>query len=74
MKECTDHYHSERNQRLDNELIEKRSDALDMDRAVVCRERLGGTLDDYHRRAAWTVGRVLAENGVHRILRSKVER
>jgi hypothetical protein len=52
MKECTGHYHSERNQGLDNELIEQRSDEPDMDRAVAWREGLGGTLDDYHRRAA----------------------
>ncbi len=53
VKEYTDHYHSERNhQGLDNELIEKRSDEPDMDRAVACRERLGGILNYYHRRAA----------------------
>jgi transposase InsO family protein len=53
VNEYTDHYHSERNhQGLDNELIEKRSDEPDMDRAVACRERLGGILNYYHRRAA----------------------
>ena len=53
VKEYTDRYHSERNhQGLDNELIEKRSDEPDMGRAVACRERPGGILNCYHRRAA----------------------
>jgi transposase InsO family protein len=53
VKEYTEHYHFERNhQGLDNELIEKPSDEPHMDGAVDCRERLGGVLNFYHRRAA----------------------
>ncbi len=53
VKEYTDHYHFERNhQGLDNELIEKPTDSLDTDAAIECRERLGGILNFYHRRAA----------------------
>ena len=49
VKEYTEHYHLERNhQGLDNELIDKRN----MDGAVECRERLGGVLNYYYRRAA----------------------
>ncbi len=52
-QEYTDHYHFERNhQGLDNELIEKPIDGPNMDGAVECRERLGGILKYYHRRAA----------------------
>jgi putative transposase len=51
--EYTEHYHLERNhQGLDNELIEKLIDERNMDGAVECRERLGGILNYYHRRAA----------------------
>ena len=53
VKEYTDHYHFERNhQGLDNELIEKPSDAANIDGAIECRERLGGVLSYYYRRAA----------------------
>ncbi len=53
MKEYTEHYHFERNhQGLGNELIEKLIDGPNMDGAVDCRERLGGILNYYHRKAA----------------------
>jgi hypothetical protein len=48
-----EHYHRERNhQGLENELIEKPSDKLDVNGTVGCRERLGGVLKYYYRRAA----------------------
>ena len=53
MKEYTEHYHLERNrQGLDNELIEKLTGRPNLDAPVECRERLGGILKYYHRRAA----------------------
>jgi putative transposase len=53
VKEYTEHYHLERNhQGLENELIERPSDDLDVNGAVECRERLGGILKYYDRRAA----------------------
>jgi putative transposase len=53
VKEYTEHYHLERNhQGLDNELIEKPTYSPDRDGSVECRERLGGILKYYHRRAA----------------------
>jgi transposase InsO family protein len=53
VKEYTEHYHLERNhQGLDNELIEKLTGRPNMDAPVECRERLGGILKYYHRRAA----------------------
>ncbi len=53
VKEYTEHYHQERNhQGLENELIEKRSDRPNVDGTVDCRERLGGILNYYYRRAA----------------------
>ncbi len=53
VKEYTQHYHFERNhQGLENELIEKPADELDVNGAVECRERLGGVLKYYSRRAA----------------------
>jgi putative transposase len=53
IKEYTEHYHFERNhQGLDNQLIEKPSDEPNMGDAVGCRERLGGLLKYYYRRAA----------------------
>ncbi len=53
VKEYTEHYHLERNhQGLANELIEKPRDDLDVNGAVECRERLGGILKYYDRRAA----------------------
>jgi hypothetical protein len=42
VKEYTEHYHLERNhQGLDNQLIEKPGDEVNMDGAVQCREGLG---------------------------------
>ena len=53
VKEYTEHYHQERNhQGLGNELIEKRSIGPNVDGIVSCRERLGGILKYYYRRAA----------------------
>jgi putative transposase len=53
VKEYTEHYHLERNhQGLDNELIENPSRPVNVGSAVDCRERLGGILKYYHRRAA----------------------
>ena len=53
VKEYTEHYHLERNHRgLDNRLIEKPDDVIDMNSAVVRHERLGGALNYYERRAA----------------------
>jgi putative transposase len=53
VKEYTEHSHLERNhQGLDNKLIEKLTDSSNMDAAVECRERLGGILKHYYRRAA----------------------
>jgi transposase InsO family protein len=53
VKEYTEHYHLERNhQGLANELIEKPRGDLDVNGAVECRERLGGILKYYDRRAA----------------------
>ena len=53
VKDYTEHYHLERNhQGLDNELIEKPIDGRCVDCAVDRRERLGGILNYYHRRAA----------------------
>jgi transposase InsO family protein len=53
VKEYTEHYHLERNhQGLDNELIEKLTGRPNLDAPVECRERLGGILKYYHRRAA----------------------
>ncbi len=53
VEEYAEHYHLERNhQGLDNELIEKPSRPVNVDGAVDCRERLGGILRYYHRRAA----------------------
>jgi transposase InsO family protein len=53
VREYTEHYHFERNhQGLNNELIEKSADKHDVDGVVDCRERLGGVLNYYYRRAA----------------------
>ncbi len=53
VKEYTEHYHLERNhQGLGNELIEKLTGRPNMDAPIECRERLGGILKYYHRRAA----------------------
>ena len=52
-REFIAHYHRERNhQGLGNQLIEPRSDVGDIGGTVKCRERLGGLLRYYHRRAA----------------------
>ena len=53
VNEYTEHYHLERNhQGLDNRLIEKPKGVIDMNSAVERRERLGGVLNYYERRAA----------------------
>ena len=53
VKEFTEHYHVERNhQGLDNELIDDQRGAGSMDGDVEGRERLGGVLNYYYRRAA----------------------
>jgi transposase InsO family protein len=53
VKEYTEHYHLERNhQGLDNELIERLIDGPNMEATVNCRERLGGILNYYYRKAA----------------------
>ena len=53
VKEYTKHYHFERNhQGLNNELIERPSDEIHVNGAVERRERLGGVLNFYYRRAA----------------------
>ena len=51
IREYVDHYHQERNhQGLDNELIEPSKE--EGSGPVECRERLGGLLNYYYRRAA----------------------
>ena len=51
--EYTDHYHLERNhQGLNNELIDGQRDIDNMNGEVDSRERLGGVLNYYYRRAA----------------------
>ncbi len=53
VKEYTGHYNLECNhQELENELIEKTSHPANEGGAVECRERLGGILKHYYRRAA----------------------
>ena len=53
VSEYTKHYHLERNhQGLDNQLIGKVSEAPSIEGAIECRERLGGVLKYYYRRAA----------------------
>ena len=48
-----EHYHAERNhQGLDNKLIDPVDDIGKAEGEIVCRERLGGMLKFYHRRAA----------------------
>lgn len=47
------HYHTERNhQGLDNKLIEPGPEVGRATGEIECRERLGGLLNYYHRRAA----------------------
>ena len=51
--EYVKHYHGERNhQGLGNELIEPEDDTEIVAGRIECRERLGGMLKYYHRRAA----------------------
>jgi hypothetical protein len=58
VKEYAEHCcHERNNQGLDNRLIEERQGVIDMSSAVIRHER----------RAAWTVSRVLAHNGVGRL-------
>ena len=53
VREYVVHYPAERNQLgLDNELIEPSEDAASCHGRIECRERLGGVLKYYHRRAA----------------------
>jgi transposase InsO family protein len=53
VKEYMEHYHVERNhQGLDNRLIEERHAVVDMNSPIERRERLGGVLNHYERRAA----------------------
>ena len=53
VREYVEHYHAERNhQGLGNELIEPVDDADTVAGTIECRERLGGMLKYYHRRAA----------------------
>ena len=53
IKEFLIHYHAERNhQGLDNKLIQPGTEVGQATGAVECRERLGGLLNYYHRRAA----------------------
>ena len=53
VKEYSEHYHLERNhQGLGNELVETSSGPTNKGSVVDCRERLGGILKYYHRRAA----------------------
>jgi putative transposase len=48
-----EHYHAERNhQSLDNRLIEPQPDSPAIAENIECRERLGGMLRYYHRKAA----------------------
>jgi putative transposase len=51
--EYVEHYHAERNhQRKDNVLLFPRNTDIHHERAVQCRERLGGLLRYYHQEAA----------------------
>ena len=53
IKELMAHYHRERfHQALDGQLIEKSADEARRSGKVVCRSRLGGMLNFYHREAA----------------------
>ena len=53
VREYVQHYHGERHhQGLGNELIEPNGDAGSVAGKIECRERLGGLLKYYHRRAA----------------------
>ena len=53
ISEFVDHYHLERNhQGLENELIERSAETAGTNDEIVCRERLGGLLKFYYRKAA----------------------
>jgi hypothetical protein len=53
VREYVQHYHGERNhQGLGNELIDPSDNAGSVAGKIECRERLGGLLKYYHRRAA----------------------
>ena len=53
VREYVEHYHAERNhQALGNELIQPSEDAATWAGRIKCRERIGGLLKYYHRRAA----------------------
>ena len=53
VREYVEHYHAERNhQGLGNELIEPSEDSDSFADRIECRERLGGILKFYRRRAA----------------------
>ena len=53
LSEFTAHDHAERNhQGLKNELIEPGAEVEQTKGVIECRERMGGLLRDYHRRAA----------------------
>ena len=53
VSEYVEHYHAERNhQGLGYELIEPPGDGDTVAGSIECRERLGGMLKYYHRRAA----------------------
>ena len=53
IKQYDEHYHQERNhQSLDNQLIVPQDDVGKRDGEIASRERLGGLLRYYHRKAA----------------------
>jgi hypothetical protein len=53
LTEYVAHYHSERNhQGVGNRLLEPLTTAISTDGSIQCRERLGGMLNFYHRKAA----------------------
>ncbi len=47
---------------IGNELIYDQRGRINMTGGIERRERLGGMLNNYYKRAAWTFGRVLAHN------------
>ncbi len=53
VQEFVAHYHGERNQQgLNNKIIEPGEEVGQADGSIECRERLGGLLRYYHRKAA----------------------
>jgi hypothetical protein len=53
VNEFVRHYHAERNhQGLDNKIIQPEPSVGNSEGEIACRERLGGLLKYYHRRAA----------------------